>query len=828
MQSKFAIYNFSGKPVSYFLVDPEDVTKQAPVVVQAPSHIILVLDASGSMWGDFSSLKSTVEKILTLEEFANPSMRISLLSFSSSGDCQLHFTRQTVADVMAPNSSALNAIRGMHVRGLTGISQALVAAEKLVDDKETTCITLHSDGYANDPSPYTEAQNVTKAVDALAKHPKVFCNTLAYRDYCDFGLLTGIANKLSGKCLQVKDIRQVYQALHDTTTLLAGQMAPEIEAPIGNYDFITFMSRKAQKVLGGTDSLCIKGLAPDDDKTVYRYRKVDQATFDASTAPLDESCPLMAYARAQIAQGAMNTAKYAMISTRNIAFRHHARALVGTEIAEMAADLERYLFGSLTSGWSKEYGLGQSGPTVLEVLDLVRQYQSSIRVHVPTLVKNYQRRGLKRIAGMRGEDGKVTKPAFEMQNAPDYNGWVGISGIDVNRNTASANIRLVSDAQLVRLADKETIKEVAGITLDLKNYNNYTVIGDGSVNMKTLPIRTSDKRCFQAFKNLDLVVGDFDPTNLIIIDLGKLSVVDFDQEFDIPAGTFDRLTQLTVLQKILVGLVKDAAPAYTAEQVQALKDHCLSTSLYYNAPTCNPYSELKDAVSNGEVDTRISYKVELGTPMVTNLGKLKSGNEALQRRFTYTGADGKEVDKPTLPMFLAGGARGQWGIKTLSARTKLDAVDAITYPIYAEFLGLEPIKVLAGIMAPLDAGDAEGVTLEGLRGIIEGSVTGDNAVEMIISLRRDIDQVIDRIYRDLISPLVMYVGATGLIPDCFNATAMTADQLTAKYPTVSLAKAEKEEGLFYELPGGHLLTVFTSVEYFSTDRGLEAAKAFEA
>ena len=825
MQTKFAVYNFAGKSVAYYLVETEDLSDQFSMPVKPVTHHIVLLDASGSMWNDMDPLKSNLEKIFTLEEFSNPSLRISLLSFSSNGDCKLHFARQTAAEVMAPNSQALKEIRSLRTRGMTGISQALAAAEKLIDDKETTCISLHTDGYANDPSPYTEAQNVAKAADAIGKHPKVFCNTMAYRDYCDFAMLTSIANKLSGTCLQVKDIRQVYQALHDTTTLLAGKMSPEIEAGIGDYDFITFLSCKAGKVLGGTDSLTVKGLAPDDDKTVYRYRKVDQATFDAATVPLDEGYPLLAFARTQIALGALNLAKYAMISTRNKAFRQYARALVGTEIAELAAALDEHLFKSLTCCWSKEYGLGQAGPTVLEVLGIVSQYASSIRVHVPTLVQNYQRRGLKRIAGVRGEDGKVTKPAFDLRVVKDE--WVPVSGIDVNRNTASANIRLVQDAELVRVADGEVIKEVAGISLSLKNYNNYTVIGDGSVNLKALPLRTSDKRCFAALKDLGVAFGDFDPTTILILDLGKLSVINFDQSFDIPAGTFDKLTQLTVLQKILSGLVKDAAPAYSAEQVQALKDHCLSTSLYFNAPTCNPYTELKDAITNGEVDTRISYKVELGTPKLTNLGKLKSGNEALQRRFRYTGADGKDVEKPTLPLFLTQqpGAPNGWGSKTLSAKTKLDAVDAVTYPIYADFLGVEFNGSLAKILGMLgwDAVDMGGVT-----GVVQGKITGDPAVEVLTRLRRSVDAEIDRTYREQISPLVMYVGATGLIPDSFKTTALTAEQLTAKYPTVSLAKAEKEEGVFYELPGGHLLTVFTAADHFSTTRGIEAAKALEA
>ena len=71
-------------------------------------------------------------------------------------------------------------------------------AETLINDAEVTAITLHSDGYANDPSPYTEGQQLQAAAKDISKHPNVFCNTVAYRSCCDFNLLSSVANQLSG------------------------------------------------------------------------------------------------------------------------------------------------------------------------------------------------------------------------------------------------------------------------------------------------------------------------------------------------------------------------------------------------------------------------------------------------------------------------------------------------------------------------------------------------------------------------------------------------------------------------------------------------------
>ena len=81
--TKFALRNFKGTPTRYFRVEAEDLTAQATVEVRKPSHHILVLDRSGSMYGDIGDVKSTVEKLLTLSEFRDPTLKVSLISYSS-------------------------------------------------------------------------------------------------------------------------------------------------------------------------------------------------------------------------------------------------------------------------------------------------------------------------------------------------------------------------------------------------------------------------------------------------------------------------------------------------------------------------------------------------------------------------------------------------------------------------------------------------------------------------------------------------------------------------------------------------------------------------
>lgn len=819
MNSKFILYNYAGKPVRHFLVEEENVANKAATPKQVPSHHIAVLDVSGSMYGDIDAVKSTLEKVFTAEEFNDPNQRVSLLTYSSHGDCRLHFKRVTVAEVMAPNSPHLQEIRNLHTRGLTGISQALVEAEKLVDDNEMTCISLHTDGYANDPSPFAEGQAILAAIQALEKHPGVFCNTVAYRSWCDFALLDAIANRLSGVCVRASSARQVYDALHQSQALLAGSVAPTIEAGIGNFDFITFVSQSGGKVLGGAQNLAVRGLSVSDDATVYRYREVSDTDYAASVVPVcgetstSSTVPILAFCRVNLALGNINTAKYALVSARDTGLvAAHARALVASEIAALATGLEQRLFKPTTVFWNGTFGLGDTGPSILEVVQTLDKYRSSIRVNVEALGQSYKRRGLKRVAGARDDQGNLIPPRYRLSPKGDKQS-VAVSDFGINRDTATINIRVVQDADLV--GPNGVVTEVAGIPLDLKDYRNYTLVGDGAVNAPVLPVRIGDKRCFADLKGLGVVSGDFDPTAQYDLNLSDLPLVDYDQTFDgFIVEDFNNLVRLTVLQKVLSALTQGESESRTPEQVEALKEHHLSPALYFSAPSTTPYTDIKDALAKGEVDTRVTYKVKFGTPDILHLGKLYSGNAYLQRRFTLT-RDGEEVAKPVLSDWWD--TNTVWSVKALSSRTKVDGVDDLSYPIYEGFLGLGNETPLVNLLK------LSGVESEAFLKAARNNLSRDEAVQVFKDALRKVDHTIESMYKG-VTPIAFYVGATGLVPDQFDVQGMTADQLVAKHPVAKPGKAESE-GLYYEISPGLLLGVFTESVHFSTDLGVKVASS---
>lgn len=811
-KTTFALRNFNGQAVQHVAVTAEDLGNKAPTILKTPTHHIIIIDRSGSMYSDLPDTKVMVEKLLTLGEFNDPEQRISLISYSSQGDVKCHFAKVTVGDVLKAGSPYVEEIRSIRVTGLTCISQSLTLAASLVDDKDVTCITLHTDGYANDRSPTAEKNAIFAALEGMANKPNVFVNTIAYRDWCDFTLLSNIANKASGVCVQAKSIRQVYDALHNTQATLASNMTPAtVLSKVG--DYTVFCSSSAGKVLGSAGEMTVRGLKDTDDKVAYRFEFIDEAAA-GSLAAADNKA-VLAYARAQISEGNINGAKYALCGAKSDLLPKHFRALVATEVAAMASDIEQALFSG-TIGQTAGYGLASNGPSVLDVLAVMGKFAKSLRLNTKTLMANYKRQGVKRIGGTRNDDGTVTPPEFELKAGGD---WAEVLSFDFNRNTATVNILTAKKASLVKCATGEVISEVAGLDVtDLKDYRNYTLVSDGTICTPVLPLKISDKRCHKALADLGVVTGDFDPNAEIEVNLGALSLISFDKKFALAGDVYDRLCKMTAASKLLSACVKEASDAFTAEQIAELKAHYLSSSLYFSGPTTTHYADLTEALNKGEVDTRLSYKIDVGNAEITALSKLPSANAFCERRFTLT-VGGNAVDKPKMPAVLE--TTAVWGEKVLGPRIKLTKVDDLLFPIFKSFL-LDGGK--GAFEDTLRASGVEDEVVAALLGALAGN--GDK-VEAILAASRQVNAALESVYLNEVSPLVFYIGATGLVPDDLGAKAHTADQVVTVFPDIALSKDEKE-GMFYTLPNGLILTVFTKGEYFTTAAGLAASAAAAA
>ncbi|MBY0461131.1 MAG: VWA domain-containing protein, partial [Gemmataceae bacterium] len=192
--SKFTLFNLLGQPRAYYLVEPHELDRgDATAGAKSVAHSVIVVDRSGSMYSDLPQTKETLLKILTLDEYAQFNLLVTLISYSSEGDVICHFERVPIREIMKKDSKYQKDIKSIQTSCATCISQGLRMASEKVKDGELTAITIHTDGYANDPSSTSEATSLMKLCDDM-KGKDVFVNTLAYGDYTDFRLLSRVAN----------------------------------------------------------------------------------------------------------------------------------------------------------------------------------------------------------------------------------------------------------------------------------------------------------------------------------------------------------------------------------------------------------------------------------------------------------------------------------------------------------------------------------------------------------------------------------------------------------------------------------------------------------
>jgi hypothetical protein len=228
-----------------------------------------------------------------------------------------------------------------------------------------------------------------------------------------------------------------------------------------------------------------------------------------------------------------------------------------------------------------------------------------------------------------------------------------------------------------------------------------------------------------------------------------------------------------------------------------LKAHDLTAALWYSPPTANPYTDLNAAVSAGEIDTRTSFNVTLGDARMVSSKGLYSANEYLARRFSVKaeGADAADCDKEGFlkkPKFVdLRGTKATVALKTLSARTKLNAIDDATFPLFEDFL-------LGG----------------GFEGVHVASSDEEKA-----TLLATIEESIEALYAERIRPLAFYIGATGLVPEGWDVEVLDADALAARFEGIDIEK-KQADGTFL-VNGNTVIGVFPEVAYFSTPLGVE-------
>ncbi|MEH2046408.1 hypothetical protein [Nostoc sp.] len=448
--------------------------------------------------------------------------------------------------------------------------------------------------------------------------------------------------------------------------------------------------------------------------------------------------------------------------------------------------------------------------SLVELIQIFAQYRNNIIINIKHLQEDYQRTGIKRIRGVRNEKGELLQPWLitEFMDDTDY---VGMGDFQFNRNTATINMLVKRRVKLAQFEDPTPTIEVAGLLVnDLNTFNNYTIVSDGKINVNSLQVKISSKKLFDLLKEKGILdAEEFDFRAEHTIQLDNLPLVAANSRYSSIDGLFNELAEIKVLTSIICAHLKKESDVFIETQLDEFKKHYLSKNIYINFPTINEYTDFNEALANGTLDSKFSYKIDIGSQDILNLSKLPSANKFLNRMYRlYDKETGEIIIKPSFETAFNQNLAVRH--RLLSSRTKITKVDELMKPIFDDFLGLEQNGIVRGILKKVGA--------DSLGQLLQDKQTGkqidkEEIVAALTVASKKLEQYAENIYQDKISPLVFYIGSTGLLPDQMEAKAMTADEAAAKYPNLQFSKDE-QEGTFFAV-GDSIISISTKTEYYS-------------
>lgn len=814
-RSKFTLYNLLGEEEAYYLVDKFQIKTHVTNIFKKASHHIIIIDRSASMQNDIEVLKESLIKFFTLDNFFNSQLLFTLVSYSSWGDLICHFHRTSIQEILQQSFFYAKKIQKIRAATSTCISQAMQLASSLIQKEELTAITLLSDGYANDINAHLEAKAIEKTCQKI-KTMNVFVNTIAYSDDADFKTLAKIAHTVSGFCFKANDAREVYNILHHTSQLLENSSTLSIEEPLEqNYNYQVFVSSTASKLNGSSDSLKILGFRASDKGVFYKYQSLDKDLYQALTnvpiSQTDES--VFAFAKAKLIEGKLDTAKCALASTFNATLtKQHANALTNKQIAALAQDLDLTIFKSVLQVHDTgSYTENIQKFSILEIVSILNEYKNGIVINIKELEKNYPEPNQSANTGESESSGLI-----EYQSNSDY---AAVEAFEVSRNTATINLTIkkkvklvVKKAMLVSDDNNTQVAEISGVIGEnLYNYNKYALVSDSKLSVESLKVHINSKKVFDLLKEKNVIEKDgtivqqFDFRTEYTLRLDTLALVPIGIRYDNIGQVFNEIAQIQVLSNIVSSHLQEIADIHVPVQDVELNKLYFSPNLYVNFLQ-KPDNHILEQPKFSKIDAPLSYRIDIGSKDILNISQLSSAHQFLNKMYeAYNWRTGEVLSEAFFDMSRSDSIAFRH--KKLLYLTK---VDELMKPIYDDLLAIEDNGIVASILSHA----CEYNLIHILQNIWNNqAVDTQELVTALKTAKNRLEQYLERIYTNNISPLVFYTCSTGVLPDKVEAIAHTSKEIASKYTNLQFSEEEKD-GVFFEF-GNSIISLYAENKHCS-------------
>ena len=824
-----AHYKITSRPVRPTRRDHHDTPCHHVVLVDraalsAVAHNRRDMTSSGAPTPNLSSsAQHLINKLLTLEEYQDPKSFVSLISLDED-QVTTHLERATLGELMRDDSpelleacSPLDTCPDDAQLSSSSLSQALSAVAHIIRSREVSLITLHTAS----PRAQSIGDQTLEQASSLQSVTSAL-NVVMYGASPDPALqrLTSLGG---GVCVESKRLRHVYDALHQRAGALRARASQVTEISVGSASGWLLASPHLESTLWGEGDAELTDLALDEEGRLYLFEELDQETYDAlklsALNPMSKSGYLssLALSRFALARGQLNLAKYALWSSKSTRLvSAHMRALTASAIGSLSRDLDELL--TAERGRRNDPALSTPErsplPSVLEVMRLLQRHRHDVKLSSEHLKLTYERCGLRREVRTPGEDEASDLEITTYQ--PKRDGELSLHHVELCEGHASLNI-VTAELVGLRNMNGQEIGRIAGVDLSsLKQFRSYAVIEDGRLHLSTLRLRIEHKSLFAQLAAWGLVEGEYDPTRAQLLDLSGLPLVTQEPETAIDDELFSRVAHARLLRSFLNATLGEYSERFTEAQVEALRAHNLTSKLHLNLPTVSPYPDLKLARRGGLVGVRSRHRFELGDRVFSSLSQLPSANKLL--RSTYLVTRGDELIKhPTVDQLT-----DEVELK-LKPRLRSSVSRALLKPLFDELIGATPSYEGSPLDQLLGRLSLDQVTLNVARRALNLRARDEMSLAALNTLRSSVCDYLKSVYAQQVSPLALYVGATGLIPRMYESRVHLPDDVESNLKTLKVTRDQGERCVF-TLGESLTLSVRSEEVWFSIDERPQARR----
>lgn len=582
----------------------ESIEFKNAVATKAPSNHVIIVDVSYSMCYALPQLRKHLKENLPV--LVKPEDTVSILYFSSRGQFGTVFAGRQIAGVA--DLSEINGLidRYLCPTGCTGFVEplrlAIDTAKTLSKPGVVNSMTFMTDGYDN-------CWRSNEIIEVAAELPKAYQNItfIEYGWNCNRQLLEKMS-EVSGATHVFAEGQVEYQAELETALSTA---APRIEVDItGAYSAAIYIEGTTASILPIID---------EDGRSFVRIPESVSKLWVVSPDMIDQLDGLTdlqaAYVLALYGVHTMDADLVwaALNKTGDVRFiKQYSNCFTKQDYSNIKSDLTAAIVDESLRGLDGiDYNLvpAEDATTVVDVLTYLADNDVSLVTQHPLF--SYRRIGRGTVQKADDTEDKLAEqiadaetkeerkalalklaqhedwtPEFEPN---DDKGIVPISNLVYNSERPNISVQTVQNGSVVvpKFAqDKFALPE----QLDTWKYRNYTIVKDGIIHMKTLPIVVNNDNPVaraQVIQQLtDMGVHVFGGPEVYVVNLESVPLVNRAMTKNISAATFFtevvRLESLKARQKVLkfyreqvVGKVnaKGLAAKFGAEAAAWLSDN---------------------------------------------------------------------------------------------------------------------------------------------------------------------------------------------------------------------------------------------------------------